>query len=492
MKLSIRLWSLILIFFALVFGLWGVNDPFVGGYSANNNYLMLAAKNYIRFGLVPLHFLPTYFAGATLPQMPPYYLHHPVLMFLLAIPPFVIFGFDNWVVHVVPFLFVISSLIFFYYIVEEVWDKDTAWLAVGCASIFPVLGFFWKYIFFEQVSMCFQMMNIYFLLRYQTTKNHRYFLWFIVSAFLGICSDWGGAYLLFAYATLLLSGLKKNLVRPFVAYFLVIVLGFLIFIYGSMVYGEGLKAYISHTVMERVAGNGLFSQHFVWLTYVGILLSRVGIYFSPFAFVWLIIGIKNLRLPWHIQSKQHMVLFVFMGLGSVNILFLPNVTWGYAYFLYYCIPFVALSGALFFQKIVSHKRIIALIMFLLIVWSGIVNFQKLSAVRKQQWKYKAALHALADVSPYTPVMVYHFPGDVLENYFFHPTVEIGPDYKQDITHMPIVASCWDICSPDENAYLATITTLPNGIVLRPPAKRNEIGWIYFYRRVRDMFHVGQL
>src|SRR5436190_1099489 len=90
---SSRIVGMIIIGIAL--WLWGINYPYVGIYNTNNNYLSLAAKNYLRFGFTILKFAPTYFAGQTLPVQIPYYLHHPILIFPLSTIPYMIFGFHN-------------------------------------------------------------------------------------------------------------------------------------------------------------------------------------------------------------------------------------------------------------------------------------------------------------------------------------------------------------------------------------------------------------
>ena len=85
--------------------LTGTNLPYVGLYNANNNYLALASKNFLRFGYTALGYVPTYFVGPTLPLSPPYYVHHPVLFFLFSSLAYAALGNGHWVVHVVPFLF---------------------------------------------------------------------------------------------------------------------------------------------------------------------------------------------------------------------------------------------------------------------------------------------------------------------------------------------------------------------------------------------------
>src|SRR5689334_6331051 len=186
--------------------LWGVNYPFVGIYNANNNYLSLAAKNYLRFGFTKLHFLPTYFAGQTLPAPVPYYLHHPIFIFPLSAIPFAIFGFDNWVVHVTNLVFLLGDMVLLYMVGSLVWNKRVGLWTAGLAIVFPMTSFFWKYIFFEQSSLFFNLLVYYFFIRYLKQEKVRTdsrvgvndnLLLIFVFTFLSGLVDWGVLYLFF-------------------------------------------------------------------------------------------------------------------------------------------------------------------------------------------------------------------------------------------------------------------------------------------------------
>jgi 4-amino-4-deoxy-L-arabinose transferase-like glycosyltransferase len=128
----------------LIIALWGINLPHVGLYNANNNYLALASKNFLRFGFEQLHFLPTYHVGAQTPELSDRYLHHPVLMFLISPLTFALFGDGNWVVHVLPFIFTLASLAVLFVLVKEFYGESVARWTTLFALLFPMFGFFWK------------------------------------------------------------------------------------------------------------------------------------------------------------------------------------------------------------------------------------------------------------------------------------------------------------------------------------------------------------
>ncbi len=167
-----RYFKYLLIITGISLWFWGINYPFAGMDNANNNYLMLAARNFVRFGFLRLRFNPTYFAGHILPAPIPFYLHHPVLIFSLSALPLIMFEFHNWGVHGANLLFLFGDIVMIYAIGSLVWNNKVGLWAAGLAAIFPMTTFFWKYIFFEQGSMFFNLLIFYFVYKYsKRSKN---------------------------------------------------------------------------------------------------------------------------------------------------------------------------------------------------------------------------------------------------------------------------------------------------------------------------------
>jgi len=410
----------------LVLALWGINDPYAGGYNANNNYLTLAAKNYLRFGFTNLKLIPTYYAGEHLPTPIPYYLHHPILIFPLTALPFIIFGFHNWVVHVTNFLFTLGDIFLIYLIGKLVWNKRVGLWAAGLATIFPMTTFFWKYIIFEQGSLFFNLCVFYYVIKYSKNQKLSYVLAiFFFTLFSGFF-DWGVLYLfvplLFFY---------KKMTKPILVYLTGTVLSLGVFI-GCVYLLQGGFGELRQAIGVHGYTATLMDLPFWPLRLLLITLLRFAIYFSPLS----LLGFFSKKTP---------VLWFFFLYGCMNIFVLPTVTWENAYFLFYFIPFLAFTGALWIEK---HPHWFIFI----IAWSIAVNYFKLEQIKKQFWQYDRAVEINKQLVPYEPVVVENFSGDILEQYFFHPTIPITSD-------------------------VAT----PSGTAV-----------VQWYRIVRDFFNVGQL
>lgn len=438
---------------ALILSLWGINYPFAGGYNANNNYLTLAAKNFVRFGFARLSFLPTYFAGEKLPATVPFYLHHPPLIFTLSAVPFLLFGFQNWVVHVTNFFFLAGDIFLIYVIGKLVWNKQTALWAAAVAAIFPMTTYFWKYIFFEQGSLFFNLCIIYFVLRYLQKPAAKYLYAVFVFTVLSGLTDWGVLYIFVPFAAF-----GRRVVRPFLVYAAAAAItigGFVLLVYRLQ---GGLRE-LSGAVGVHTLTPTLTSLP-VWpVRLFAISIVRFITYFTPFSLVWLFI-------------KKNRVLWFFFLYGLMNVIVLPTVTWEDAYFLFYFIPFFSFAGALWMRKHSSWWIVAAIVL-----WSVGVNYFKLAQVRKQFWQFDRAIAIDKNLAPYEKVGVVNYSGDILEQYFFHPTQPMSEnDYR-----------LWKD---------GRIFTDMRYVVREPEGKsspvRSASGILPIYRRIRDFFSVGQL
>jgi len=274
----------LLIIVGLSLFLWGINYPFVGGYNANNNYLMLAAKNYLRFGFMRLHFFPTYFAGAHLPMPVPYYLHHPILIFLLTAIPFILFGFHNWVVHSANFLFLTGDIFLIYKIGALVWNKKIGLWAAALTAVFPMTTYFGKYMMFEQGSIFCNLLLFYFLYVYLHNQRARYIYFIFLSAFVSGLMDWGVLYV-FIPLVVLAIGTKKNLRKPLLAYLLAAGISIGLFIL-SVYLLRGGTAELAQAIRVHAYTPTLLTLSFWPIRLLGISILRFVIYFTPFSLLW--------------------------------------------------------------------------------------------------------------------------------------------------------------------------------------------------------------
>jgi len=526
-------------FLAGLLWLWGINDPYVGLYNTNNNYLSLAAKNFLRFGFANLHFLPTYFSSYPLPTHVDFYLNHPPLFFLLAALPYLVFGFQNWVVHVSTGLCTIGIMYFIYRIGTHLWGKKIGLWSLFIACFFPMTGFFWKFMFFEQITLFFNLWILYLFLVYRKKPNVKILAVTALVSFLCMQSDWYGIYLLFVFPFfLLLLPKRKETFHIFLAYGLSVAVSLSFFIF-TLIRAKGTFFNLQSAVSIRTFSSELFSLSYPWVRLSLLILIRIAVYFTPISLVVLVYGLytclKNItgRIVQTGRKRRmaegHVFLLGFGVLGLVNIIFLPTATWGHAYFLFYLIPFFAFAQAIFLIKIFPHRKTFLVFVMGIILTSVLVQYLKVMQVKKQLWKYSVAEMINTKLDSYEPISVSNFPGDVVENYFLHPTVPISfMLWKEWFLKDPsqstrfLLLTCSGDCSSGElyemekmKAYTVVfpyrigynrawlVKRKQNGIFFEqnsniPPPKpsqdeKDRVGpAIYWYRTVRDFLGVGQL
>lgn len=440
----------------LALTLWGVNLPYVGIYNANNNYLALASKNFLRFGFLNLHYLPTYFAGGMLPSDVPYYLHHPVLFFIIAAVAFAWFGTANWVVHAATFAFTVGSVAAIFMLVGEVWDRRTAIISASLASIFPMLTFFWKYEFFEQITLCLNLVVLYAYVRFVKTGLKKYLYTVAVVAFIATLSDWYGAYLLFPFLFMLFTPYRRKTLAVLGWYLSGVAAGIMVFL-GIVwsIYGSARE--LAEAIRARAYASELYTLTFWPLRLFAISAIRAILFFTPVPLAGLIFVKRKIFTPGR-DLKTYM-LIIFIILGSLNLIFLPTATWGHSYFLFYFIPLFAVSGAFFIETL--HPRSVTYaVLGMTVVWSTVINFLKLQQIEKQLWKYEfgKAISALAD--QHERIGTVNYPGDVLQNYWLIPAepmdVKSLEQWYRDPQAPPriVVFTCHGECTEEEKLTAA--------------------------------------
>lgn len=429
--------------------LWGVDKPFVGLYNLNNNQLYWGASNYLQFGYLKLHLLPTYFEGQVLPTPIPYYLHHPILMYLIVSVLIRILGFSNWVIHLDPFIFSLGSLVLLYKVIENVWNQKIGTLTLISALLFPMFNFFWKMSVFEHVSLFFMMGIIYSLVLYLKSQKKLYLIIIFVLSLLAGLTDWGGAYLVAPLIVLLvINNKRKILVRPVSIYLVGIFISLSVFVIGVYSITHNLKELVD-AILNRSVSSELFSLSLWPLKLFVITILRILLYFSPLALISPIL-FKKIK----INFEQKIILFIFLVLGAENLVVLPSASWGHSFLMFYFVPFFALTSALLLNQL--SKRYLYISLLLLLIFSFLINYLKNYQIEKQMWKYNAAVKFNKTFKLFEKIGTNNFPGEVFATYFNHETTQIPfnsiPDWIKGQKNFDVrflVLPCTLVCSAGE-------------------------------------------
>lgn len=511
-----RLNKLLIVLTITAVGFWfiGINEPFVGSYGANLNYFTLAAKNFIRFGYWRLKFLPTYYSGGDLSSNPDFYLHHPVLYYTLISLPFVLFGFHNWVVSVIPIFFSLLTIFWLYKIALFLWNKRVALWSMFLTSVFPIMTVFSKQTIFEIAILSLLLAVYYYYLLFQKTKKQKYLFLMILFTFFAVLIDWGGAYYFFPFLILyklLLNSKEKR--RAVIAYGLTVFFGLLIFLLQIYLYKRNFDDLIN-AVLARQINLELFSLPYPLLRLFITTAVRILIYFTPLSFLGFFIFFRE-------KSVKKLTFLFFLIFGMVNLIVLPAATFGHIYFLLYFLPFFALTLAKVGEKLeLKNIKVATVFALSIFFFSFFITLMKWQQIKKQVWRYQAAYDISSQLVPYEVIAVYGFPGDIFEQYFFHPTIPLK-SYEEVVnflTEKPtgtvkVVFACWGECGSEDYEFINNLpfkirqfdkawlieNTQESKISLTDSLLSQIIDYSYdfelvikIYRLIRDFLKVGQL
>lgn len=514
MKQKINKFLTIFILLSIVLWFIGINEPFVGSYGANLNYFTLASKNFLRFGYLNLNFLPSYYSGGDLTQLPQPYLHHPVLYFTLVSVPFNIFGFHNWTSSITPIIFSLLTLFWIYKIASFLWNKKVALWSVFFASIFPLMTVFGRQTIFEPVVLSLLLGVYYYFLLFLKDKKRKYLFLIILFTLLAVLVDWGGAYYIFPFLILykLYPEVKQKKVA-ILAYLLTVIFGISIFLL-QVYFFRGNFTDLINAILSRQNNLELFALSYPLLRNFITAFVRILVYFTPFSIFGLLVFLKEKLL-------QRTSLLFFLIFGLINLIALPAASFGHVYFLLYLLPFFSLTLGKFAVHLYQKRPKISYVFILSIFFfSTFITIMKWQQVVKQVWRYNVASQIAPLLTPYEVVGVREFPGDIFEQYFFHPSIPVESYEgvlelltKKEPGEQKVVFSCWDQCGNEDYEFINSLpfkTTqfdkawlIENIDVDKLPTK--EVGIrepsnsdyesrlvIKIYRLIRDFLKVGQL
>ncbi len=520
MRQKINKFYLGLIIIAISLWFIGINEPFVGAYGANFNYFTLAAKNFIRFGYIKLHFFPTYYSGADLSQNPDFYLHHPILYFTLVSIPFIFFGFHNWTALVTPIIFSLLTLFWFYKIGSLIWNKKIGYLSAFFASIFPMMTVFGKQTIFEPAVLSLLLGVYYCFIAYLKYKHKKYIILLAILSLIATLIDWGGAYFVLPFILLYnFLPLSNQKLKATIIYIISVVLGIALFLFSINFYKKGFSDLVSAIAVRKTSAE-LFNLSYPWFRLTAATIIRILVYFTPFSFtVFKKLKKSLINLKLHKSNFKDYTLIFFFVFGLINIILLPTASFGHIYFLFYAVPFFSFGMALFANGLPKKSNFsLGLLIIAIFSFSILISLMKWQQVRKQVWRYGAAYEINKLLTPNETIAVYGFPGDIFEQYFFHPTVpqenyENLVDWlSQSDQKRNAVFSCWSICTSEDHEFVESIpyATKQFGqawLILSSEVKESTVSSIInkdtqelnkaplilnIYRKARDLIGVGQL
>ncbi len=440
----------IILFLACI--LYQINLPYVGPNATTANAYSLIAHNFVKFGYLQTKFAPVISISPYLPKEPVYYFHHPVLLSFTESLLFRVFGEGFWVGRLSVILFTFGSFILLYFIGKESADKKFGFFAFLTASLIPGYTIFGKLIDHEPLVLFYCLLSLFIILKYFHENKKGYIVMALFISALGVMSDWPAVYFLpcflplfFKYKKIRVAGLL------FLSSFLVIA-----FLLGSIYFIRPIEFLELWEPIQHSSIHNLLVVPEWPLRFFATTSIRTLIYFSPLLVIFALINIytivKNIKRK-QISDKD-LVISGFAIFGGFHVLLYSYASFTHPYLVYYLIPFVAFSSAMFLQRYYEKKSYKFLFMIFLFCFLYLITIQvyKNKQILADLWRYQLIVAVSKYLAPYEEVQVNGLSALNSDTFWRFSIITLGNDnvYSLDTKkYKHYIHSCPQICKSDD-------------------------------------------
>ncbi len=377
---------------SLALQLYEIGEPWVGLKDYNGAIYGILSRNFIKYGYLATRFGPAANTGPVPDGGFTYYLHHPPLFYLIISLSYHIFGVNEWSARLVPIIFSVFSLFFFFRFVRAVWCKETALFSTLFLAFLPINLYFSRVVIQESSITLGVVLMLWYYHRWRLGRRPTEY-WKIVLCFVlfGLI-DWPAYYLLplLALHTLTVDRGKRSPGRRRMV--LLPLFGVLLFL-ADLGYTAWLSSYQS--------GGGLLNAFFFrsnaktpFLVYSLVDFLKVeaqrGYHlFTPlvlvFSLFWLFKRLAGRRDL--LERDLYVVLLLLFGL--IHVVLFKNASYVHEFWLYHLCMGTALSagiavsellGSRFFSKSRAIGRVAYLIIVALFIYLSVPELVRLHRV----------------------------------------------------------------------------------------------------------------
>ncbi len=402
-----------------------LNLPPVGPNATDYNVLSLAARNFNNFGYLNLKFAPDLTLSKQLPKNPDFYLHHPSLPVIIESIFFKILGNDFWVGRISKIIpaFLILPVLFF--IGKNLKNKRFGMMTLLISSLIPAAIVLGIVTFNQPWSLLFIVLTAYFSLKAIRTGDRKYFYLSVISVILGTLSDWQMTYFTPFLLPLFLKNKKGRLGFTLIATSTLTALLFLIYSYFILGSFSNLVA----AILNRSTGALLLTLPLWQIRWMLVLLVRFIVYFNPlFLIISAVYIFKFLGKVLHRKLEDiDLLIFAFFACGATNIMLFPEGSFGHPFWIYFLVPFIALSSTtLVLGKIINSKLVFAAMIVFSIIFAVWIENWKTEQNVSNLFRYNLAKSASKYFIPYDTL--YLNPGNYIDQdllqYVFYQNAKI--------------------------------------------------------------------
>lgn len=358
----INLKNLILVIFlvsALAVLSININKPFVGQHDFMGAFEGSIAKNFLVYGPFRIKFAQVAGPILNVDNIQSFHLSYlPLLPIIMALS-YKLFGVSEAAARLVPIIFSVIGVYFFFKILDRVWNEMVAIMGTFFYIFNPMFIYYGKLTTTEPPIISCSLAAFYFYLKWLEKKDKKNLVYILIWILIGGLIGWPIMYIgpLILLHSFLIGEFALELLLPTI---LAIFTVLLLFLYSFILTGSFLTPSIMDTLRFRLTDSSLSfgGLDFNFKSYLRQEISWIQAYFTRTLLAFSVIGvIANLRRRFDFKRVTLLVFFIF---GISHLLIFSRYVFIHDFMNFFLLPFLALSGALgldFLVRFFKEKKI---------------------------------------------------------------------------------------------------------------------------------------
>lgn len=383
---------LAIIALAIILLSFNINKPFIGQHDFNGVQQGNSAKNFLKFGYLPLKFGQITSYLADLNNANSFYTSYlPTLAILISLS-YKTFGISEISTRIIPIFFSCLGLIYFYLLIKKFWNTPKAVFASLFFILNPMFIYYGKMPVFDTIVLCFFIISTYYYILWFTSNKNVYLILLTFSVFLGGLFGWIIGYII---PIIIIHDyiFKRNwkVLYPTMSYLFTVVL---LLLHAYILSSNKGSLGIFNTLQRRLFENNLNfgGLDFNLINYIKsealILNAYFGKYLILSGIICLTISMLNIFRQKLLNLKDSIIFILFL-FGIAHPIFFSKATFIHDYHNIYLLPFFSLSGGVvlckitnYFKKIKFHLAINFVFILMVFALSFLDNLEYIKALNK--------------------------------------------------------------------------------------------------------------
>ena len=344
---------------SLAFQLYEVDEPWVGHMDFAGAIYGILSRNFIKHGYVETRFGPAINTGTVGEGEYTYYLHHPPLFYYLVSISYKLFGIHEWNARIVPILFSIVALAFFFGLVRKIWGIEEAYFSTFLLAFLP-MNLYFSRIYLQESSITLGIILIlwYYVKWRETRRNADYWKMVILFVIFGMI-DWPAYYIL-PLLTIHSLIIDRNTgspgrLRMFLLPLFGVVLFIVFLVYSSYISSHQSGAGLFHSFLFRSAMKTPFLRY-SQIDFLRLEVARSYHLFTPIVLILSTIWVIDfLRVRSDLERNLYVVILLLFG--SFHVLLFQSASYIHDFWLYHLCTGLSLASGLALTSLLKHRVI---------------------------------------------------------------------------------------------------------------------------------------